>query len=73
METWGKTVTVPKEDMMRIPLKLGWENQNMFTQVYPLSLRDKEEVDKTFDRLHEQDKVEWPAGLTPFGFPVFVS
>jgi hypothetical protein len=45
----------------------------MFTKVYLLSLRDKEEVDKTFDRLHEQDKVEWSAGLTPFGFPVFVS
>jgi hypothetical protein len=54
---------------MRIPLKLGWE---MFTKVYPLSIR-KNEVDKAFDRLHEQDKVEWSAGLTLFGFPVFVS
>jgi hypothetical protein len=68
----AKTITVPEEDMMGIPLKLGWENQNMFTNVYQLSLRDKE-VDKTFGRLHEQDKVEWSANLTPFGFLVFVS
>jgi hypothetical protein len=61
-DIWKPTITIPEEDMMRIPLKLGWENQNMFTEAYPLSIKDKEEVDKTFDRLHEPDKVVWSAG-----------
>lgn len=63
----------PGEELT-IPLKDGWQKEvNLSTKVYPLSARDKAEVDKTFGKLHEQGKMDWTRKHTAFGYPVFVA
>ena len=58
---------------MRIPLKADWENLTPKTaRVYPLGKDAREVVDKTFDKLHKQGKIEWSTSATPFSYPVFV-
>lgn len=44
----------------------------MPVKVYPLSSRDREVVDKCFDKLHEQQRMIWSNRSTAFGFPTFV-
>jgi len=41
-------------------------------RIYPLGLRDREVVDKTFDELQRQDRIAWTERETPFSYPVFV-
>jgi hypothetical protein len=41
-------------------------------KVYLLSIKDKKVVDKTFNKLHEQDRMSWTTTSTPFSYPVFV-
>jgi hypothetical protein len=41
-------------------------------KVYPLSQKDRDFVDKEFDKLHEQGQINWTTQPTPFGFPLFV-
>jgi hypothetical protein len=60
------------DELLRIPLKDGWQNHKLCTKVYPLSKKDELIVDETFDKLHKQGKMMWPDRSTPFGFPVFV-
>jgi len=41
-------------------------------KVYPLGTKDRKVVDKTFNKLHEQDRMSWTTTSTPFSYPVFV-
>ena len=41
-------------------------------RVYPLGIDDRELVDKTFDKLHKQERMSWSTTSTPFSYPVFV-
>ncbi|POS82631.1 hypothetical protein EPUL_004731, partial [Erysiphe pulchra] len=41
-------------------------------KVYAAGREDKEIIDKTFDKLHEQSRLYWTKIATPFSFPVFV-
>ena len=41
-------------------------------QVYPLGIDDRKLVDKTFDKLHKQERMSWSTTSTPFSYPVFV-
>jgi len=41
-------------------------------RVYPLGTEDKKVVNKTFDRLHEQDRMSWTTTATLFSYLVFV-
>ena len=69
----GGFAEVPQEDWMRIPLKADWEAQAPKTaRVYPLGKPAQEVVDRTFDKLHDQGKMEWTTSATPFSYPVFV-
>lgn len=68
----GTTVRVPEEDHMTIPLVEGWDRTNLSTKPYPLSAVDRKVVDKVFDKLHDEGKMDWNTKPTPFGFPVFV-
>ena len=71
----GGFVDIPEHRWMRIPLAPGWENvlkSSAMAKVYHLSDKDKKIVDETFDRLHEQGRMQWSENHTPFGFPVFV-
>lgn len=41
-------------------------------KVYPLGAKDRHEVDKVFNKLHAQDRMEWTTSATPFTYPCFV-
>lgn len=66
----GQTVDIPEEEWMPIPLKPGATSKP--AKVYPVGQKDKEVIDATFDKLHEQGKMTWSNQPTPFSYPVFV-
>lgn len=66
----GQTVDIPEEEWMPIPLKPGATSKP--AKVYPVGHRDREVIDATFDKLHEQGKMHWSTQPTPFSYPVFV-
>jgi len=41
-------------------------------QVYPLGIKDRKHIDKTFDKLYEKERMSWSTTSTPFSYPVFV-
>ncbi len=55
----GGTVKIPEKDYMTIPLVQDWEMSYKSTanKVYPLGPKDREVIDKTFDKLHEQGRM----------------
>lgn len=65
-------VCVPESERMRIPLKDGWQDMKLGTRVYPLSQKDKDLLNTTFDELHSQDRMGWSEEFTPINSPVFV-
>ncbi len=71
----GKSVDLPQDEWMRIPLRSDWESRiSGKAKVYPLGTKDKALIDATFDELHEQGRLSWTAGgATPFSYPVFVT
>ena len=45
---------------MKIPLHSDWELKiSGKAKVYPLSTRDQDLVDKTFNKLHQQGQLSW--------------
>ncbi len=52
----GKFVDLSKNNWMRIPLKPDYHVFGK-ARVYPLGVRDREIVDKTFDELHQQNRM----------------
>ena len=73
---WKDTgqVNLPESESMDIPLVDNWKDLYKPGQarVYPLGERDKAVIDKTFDELHDQNRMEWTTSSTPFSFPCFV-
>lgn len=59
---------------MEIPLLDNWRKLYKPGQVrvYPLGSKDKEVIDKEFDKLHDQDCMEWTITATPLSFPYFM-
>lgn len=70
----GNVVDVPEEQWMEIPLLNNWPDlyNPRQVRVYPLGTKDRQEVDKLFDKLHEQNYMEWTTTSTPFTYPCFV-
>ena len=70
----GGVVDVPEHQWMEIPLVENWrKNYNpRQAKVYPLGTKDRQEVDKMFNKLHEQGRMEWTTNATPFTYPCFV-
>jgi hypothetical protein len=70
----GKTVNIPMDRWMRVKLKPEWESiiKPGTSKVYPLSMCDQVDVDKCFDKLHSQDRMDWTKMQTPFSSSVFV-
>jgi len=58
---------------MEIPLKEGWDEKIPKSTVYPQGPKERELIDQTFDRLHQQGRMEWSLHHTPSGYPVFVA
>lgn len=73
-EDRGNVVDVPKSEWMDIPLLDEWREKYKPGQarVYPLGANDRAQVDKAFDKLHDQDRMERTSTATPFSFPCFV-
>lgn len=69
----GITVNIPPELYMPILLKEGQKKEKQSTKVYGLPLRDKAEVDKTFNKLYSQDKIARTKYPTLLAQPVFVA
>ncbi len=63
---------MPVEQQLKIPLVDGWQNHKLSSRPYPTGRKDRELIDQTFDKLHEQGRMEWVDGLTPFTTPIFV-
>ena len=58
---------------MRIPLRADWESKiTGKPKVYPLGIKDRAIVDKVFDKLQRQGRLEFTKQPTPFCFPVFI-
>ena len=62
---------------MRIPLRSDWEQHAPTkVRVYPLGNKERQVVDRVFDKLHLQGRLSWTdsvgTGSTPFSWPVFV-
>ena len=66
----GQTVDIPEEEWMPIPLKPDATFKP--AKVYPVGQKDKEVIDATFDKLHDQGKMTWSMQPTPYSYPVFV-
>ena len=66
----GQTVDIPESEWMPIPLKPNVTSKP--SKVYPVGRPDKEVINATFDKMHEQGKMSWSTQPTPFSYPVFV-
>lgn len=69
-EDSGNVVDIPEEQWMAIDVVPG--SKPPAAKVYPLGPKDRAVIDKEFDRLHKQGKLEWTSEATEYGFPVFV-
>ena len=66
-------VKVPEHEWMKIPLKSDWEEKIPKTaRIYPMGAQSRRVIDETFDKLHDQGRLEWTTQATPFSFPCFV-
>ena len=70
----GSAVDIADDQWMEIPLLDNWRDlyNPRQAKVYPLGAKDRQEVDKLFDKLHEQNRMEWTTSSTPFTYPCFV-
>ena len=63
---------VPPDELMCVPLVEGQQNQKIKSRMYPLSSRDREVLDKVFNKLYRQGKIVYATKPTPFAYLVFV-
>ncbi len=64
-------IDVSEKNWMSIMLKSEAIEQKAF-KVYSLSTKDKNMIDKIFDKLHAQDKLSWTSQSTFFEYSIFV-
>ena len=61
-----------ESDWMTIPLVDRWDSTKVAAKVYSTTGKDCEEIDKAFDKLHQQGQMGFFNEPTPFAYPVFV-
>ena len=66
----GETVDIPEDQWMPIPLKPDATSKP--ARVYPVGQKDRDVIDATFGKLHDQGKMAWSTQPIPFSYPVFV-
>jgi hypothetical protein len=64
-------IDIPLDQQMKVPLVEGWQNAKLNSRPYPLSRKDRECLDQTFDPLHTAGRMEWVNEPSPFAHPVF--
>ncbi len=57
---------------MKIPLVKGYQNAKFNNCLYPLSLAHYKVLDKIYDNLHREGKMEWVNRPSLFAYLVFV-
>lgn len=57
---------------MRIPMLDGWEKR-VRRESLSNGQKEKELIDKVFDGLRADGKLDWATKHTPTGYPVFVA
>ncbi len=65
-------IDMSEEEMMKIPLVEGWQNTKLNFRAYPLGREERAILDKKHDALHEQGRMGYVHGASPFALPVFV-
>ena len=68
-------VKVHEDEWMKLQLRNDWQDKMAGkgkAKIYPLGFKDREVIDKVFNELHSQGRLEWTKESTPFSFPVFV-
>ena len=50
----------------------GWNNKRIAQKPYPLSAKDRELVNETYNELHKQSRMEWVTKPTVFATLIFV-
>jgi hypothetical protein len=68
----GTTCRIPEDYWMPIDLKDGWQDANIPSRRYPAGPRDQAVIDKVFDKLTEQGKMELAQKPAPFPVQTFV-
>ena len=67
-----KTVNVTEKNMMHISLMNDWQKIKLLIKIYSLSFKNKQVIDKTFNKLHDQEHMQWFNQVTSFRFSVFM-
>lgn len=63
---------MPEENWMKIPLKSDWESKiSGKARIYPLSIKNKEFVNQTFDKLYELSQMLCNRSTTSLSYLVF--
>ena len=66
-------VDIAQNEWMKLPLRSDWESKvSGKAKIYPLGIKDREVVDKTFDEIYCQDRLQFTTQPTPFSYPVFM-
>ena len=65
---------VPESKWMNISLFDNWRElyKSDQTRIYPLDQKNKNVIDKKFDKLHAQDRIKWIVTTTFFFFSYFI-
>ena len=61
-----------KKDWMTISLINSWDSSKVTAKVYSTTEKDCDEIDKTFNKLHEQNWMKFFNELTSFTYSVFI-
>lgn len=57
---------------MEIPLINGQQEKKIRCKIYPVGVYNYQVINEVFDGLYTQNKIYFPQGAIPFGWPVFV-
>ncbi|KAF2015264.1 hypothetical protein BU24DRAFT_174650 [Aaosphaeria arxii CBS 175.79] len=60
----GKPADVEESDWLKVPLVTDWNaaGAKLGHRIYPLGPKQRELVDKVFDKLHTQGRMAWSKG-----------
>ena len=65
-------IDVTEKNMIHISLMNDWQKIKLLIKIYSLSFKNKQMIDKTFNKLHDQECMQWFNQVTLFKFSVFV-